>query len=147
MAEPVPAAELAAHDAKTVIALQARMRIAPVFARHLPAAGGGKHAAFRVRRQLREEAGHVGRRADEARGRGHRVGRVVAGNDEAPAHAEAGGVWPRANGVPLASGMSGCGFAQAGGVDDLALDPDAIGLLGDRLRSQGRSVQSRGWNI
>jgi hypothetical protein len=34
---------------------------------------------------LREETGHVRRGADEAGGRHDRVGRVVAGNDQAPA--------------------------------------------------------------
>ena len=117
------------------------MRIAPVFPGHLPAAMGREHAEFRIRRQLREEAGHVGRRADEAGRRHHGVGRIIAGNDKAPAH-----------GQPAR--MAACerdifgdrhvrhGLAQTGGIDDLALDPDRVGLLGDRFDHKAKETEA-----
>ena len=66
VAEPVPAGDIAAHDSEAVITFHRRMRVAPVLARHLAAAGGREHASLRVWRELREEAGDVGCRADEA---------------------------------------------------------------------------------
>ena len=45
-------------------------------------------------------------------------------------------VWPRANAYAFGQRHVGRGFAQACRLDDLAFDPDAIGLPGDRFDRQ-----------
>jgi hypothetical protein len=79
---------------------------------------------------LREEAGDIGRRTDEAAGRRDRVGRIITGNDKAPAYRQ-----PRrvATGKrdTLADGHIGHRLTQTNCIDDLTLDPVAIGLPGD----------------
>ena len=104
----------------------------PVPARHLAAAGGGKHAEFCIGRQLREVAGHIRRRADETARRRDRVLEVFAGNDETAADRKPRAVAARERRA-FGQRHAGLGFVQARGIDDLALDPDAIRLFGDCL--------------
>src|SRR5689334_19688385 len=79
----IPTAERPAANAETIVFLDARMRRAPLPARHLAAARDRKDAALHLRRELREEARKIARGADEAGGGRNRVGRIVAGNDRA----------------------------------------------------------------
>ena len=95
VAEPVPAAGRAAHDAEAVISLETCVRVAPLFAGHLAAAAGREHAAFCVGRQLRKETRDVGGGADKTGGRREGMGRIVAGNDKAPARGMLGAVAAR----------------------------------------------------
>jgi len=117
------------------------MRVAPLLARHLASAGGRQQAAFGVGRQLREEARDVGRVTGKARGRRHRVGRIIAGNDKAPSHGEAKRVTARERGR-LEKWHVGFGLAQAGGCHDLALDPAAIRLARDRLDHEAKQAKA-----
>ena len=127
MAEPVPAVGLAGIDAQAVIALEA-LRNAPLMPRHFAAARDRQHALLGVGRKLREEAGRVGGGRDEARGGCHRVGRIVAGDHAALAQRQFSRVAARERRA-LGKRRVRLGLAQACGLDDLALDPDGVGLL------------------
>src|SRR5258708_14229434 len=89
MAKPVPSVERAADRAKPVILLRARVRVAPLPARHLTPARGGEDAFACGRRKLSEIAHDVARRADEAGRRGERMGRIVARDEDAAAKHDA----------------------------------------------------------
>jgi len=117
------------------------MRVAPLLARHLASAGGRQQAAPGVGRQLREEARDVGGGTGKARGRRHRVGRIIAGNDKALPHGQAKRVTARERGR-LEKWHVGFGLAQAGGCHDLALDPAAIGLARDRLDHEAKQAKA-----
>ena len=134
MAEPVPAVELAGDDAQTVISLET-LRVAPMMPRHLAAACGRQHALFRIGRQLREEARDIGGGADEAAW--PMPSRAWDCRRESRRRSPNGSL-PRVAARKrraLGKRRVRLGLAQACGLDDLAFDPDAIGLLRHRLRS------------
>ena len=135
MAEPLPAAERAADRAEAIMLLEAGMRIAPLTADHLAPARGGEHALARGGRELREIPREVARRADEAAGRRDSVLLEVAGDDESPAEQHPAGMPARERDAARERHVRRR-LGQAGGVDDLALDPRRITLAGDGLDDQ-----------
>src|SRR6516164_1635477 len=77
--------------------------------------------------------------ADEAGGGGERAGGRLAGNDEPLAEREVAGVAARERN-PTRHRRVGQRLGQSGGIDDLALDPGAVALAGERLDQQAQQA-------
>src|SRR5260221_2209361 len=132
MAEPPPLAEPPADDAEPVIALNARMRLAPSRADHLAPARRREDARLRRRRELGKETCEIAGGADKACRRGERIGRRLARKDHTPPERQLAAVAARQL-RPVRQRNIRRGLGQPRSVDDLALDPGAIALAGDRL--------------
>src|SRR5262249_57826323 len=106
----------------------------------------GQNAFFRVRVEPAEEAREIRRRADKASRRRQRVRRVIAGNDEAPAERQLRTMTARHQRIG-GDRHVGLGLVKPGSFDDLALDPIAVALAGDRLDNEAGATAAVIWEF
>src|SRR5688572_31862449 len=124
MSEPFAARKPAAHDAQSVVALDARVRVAPLCTHHRATARGREDAVWGARRKLSKEAHEVGRGTHEAAGGRDRVGLEVARNDAASGRQPTG--MAASERLSLCQGHIVSRFFEPGGGDDFAHDPVAV---------------------
>src|SRR5262249_61950411 len=96
---------------------------------HVAPAGDEENTVGGLRRELREIAREIGRRADETAGRTGRVRLEVAADRQTPSKQHAAGMTARKRHATRQRHVGGR-FFQARGSHDLALDPGPIWLAG-----------------
>ena len=127
--------------------LERGMRVAPLRAAHLAAAGDGEDARLGARRELAEEAREVGRRwLTKPVAGAKRMGRLVAGEDQPAAEQRLARMAAREGRRRPAAGRRAWS-RSARRRHDLARDPGRPVLAGDGLDHAPGEARSRGWNI